>query len=78
MLHVWIGFLKLGPDEVPQPAQQLATEFLNQPLIKICSAGPLRNASGSRGARGWTVMRRCPPGADWLFGAGAARALALA
>jgi uncharacterized protein YciI len=49
MLYVWIGFLKPDADPIPQSVQVVATEFIGQPLIKIVSAGPLRDASGKRG-----------------------------
>ena len=48
MLYAWIGFLKPDADPVPETVQQLSTDFLAQPLIKIHSAGPLRDADGRR------------------------------
>ena len=46
MLYVWLGFLKAGP--IPPELQQLATDFLSQPVIKIQHFGPLRDDSGRR------------------------------
>lgn len=48
MLFVWIGFLKPGADQVPQSVQEMATDFLSQPLITIRAAGPLRDRGGRR------------------------------
>ena len=48
MLYAWIGFLKLGVESIPASVQEGATGFLSQPLIKILTAGPLRDASGKR------------------------------
>ena len=48
MLYAWIGFLKPDAGPIPQSVQQLTTDFLGQPLIKIHSAGPLQDASGRR------------------------------
>jgi uncharacterized protein YciI len=50
MLYVWIGFLKVDADPIPQSVQRLTTDFLRQPSIKILSAGPLRDARGARSA----------------------------
>jgi uncharacterized protein YciI len=50
MLYAWIGFLKPDADPIPQSVQQLTTDFLSQPLIKIRAAGPLRDRSGKRAA----------------------------
>lgn len=46
MLYVWMGFLK--SDRIAPDLQQLATDFLSQPLIKIRLFGPLRDDSGRR------------------------------
>jgi uncharacterized protein YciI len=43
-----MGFLKLGAETIPKELQELATDFLSQPLFKIRAAGPLRDASGKR------------------------------
>ena len=43
-----MGFLKLGAETIPKELQELATDFLSQPLFKIREAGPLRDASGKR------------------------------
>jgi uncharacterized protein YciI len=48
MLFVWMGFLKPGAEPIPQSVQHQTTDFLAQPLIKIHSAGPLRDSSGRR------------------------------
>ena len=50
MLYVWIG--RLRPDAVPVPPsiQEQTNDFLGQPLIKIHSAGPLRDEAGKRAA----------------------------
>ena len=48
MLYAWMGFLKVDADPIAPSIQQLATDFLSQPLIKIHQFGPLRDASGSR------------------------------
>jgi uncharacterized protein YciI len=50
MLYAWIGFLKPDAGPIPQSVQQLTTDFLGQPSIKILSAGPLRDAEGKRSA----------------------------
>ena len=50
MLYAWIGFLKPDAESIPPSLQQSATDFLNQPLIKIRAAGPLRDGSGNRAA----------------------------
>jgi len=50
MLFAWIGFLKPDVDTIPPSVQQLTTDFLGQPSIKIHFAGPLRDASGKRSA----------------------------
>ena len=47
MLFAWIGFLK--PNEaIGQPLQQQISGFLEQPFLRIESAGALRDESGSR------------------------------
>jgi len=48
MLYAWIGFLKPDADQIPPSVQQLTSDFLGQPSIKIHFAGPLRDASGKR------------------------------
>jgi len=45
---VWMGFLKPDAGPIPQSVQHQTSDFLAQPLIKIHSAGPLRDASGRR------------------------------
>ena len=50
MLYAWIGFLKPDAEPIPQSVQQLTTDFLSQPLIRIRAAGPLRDGSGKRAA----------------------------
>lgn len=47
MLFVWLGFLKEG-SEPDQQVQLDATGFLQQPLIQIRAAGPLRDEAGKR------------------------------
>jgi uncharacterized protein YciI len=47
MLFMWLGFLKEGA-EADQNVQQQVTEFLQQPYIKIQSAGALRDEAGRR------------------------------
>ena len=49
MLFVWLGFLKEGAD-ADQNVQQQVTEFLQQPYIRIHSAGALRDQAGRRAA----------------------------
>jgi len=48
MLYAWMGFLKPDADPIPQSVQQLTSDFLGQPLIKIHFAGALRDESGKR------------------------------
>jgi uncharacterized protein YciI len=48
MLYAWMGFLKPEAEQIPQSVQELTNDFLGQPLIKIQSAGPLRDAAGKR------------------------------
>jgi uncharacterized protein YciI len=48
MLYVWMGFLKPDAGPIPQSVQQATNAFLEQPLINIESAGPLRDRSGNR------------------------------
>lgn len=50
MLYSWIGFLKPDGEPIPPSVQQLTTDFLGQPSIKIHFAGPLRDGSGKRAA----------------------------
>lgn len=50
MLYAWIGHLRPGAGSIPPEVQQLITDFLSQPLIKIRALGPLRDASGARAA----------------------------
>jgi uncharacterized protein YciI len=47
MLYVWMGFLK-AERTISQEVQQLATEFLSQPVIKIHMFGPLCDEAGGR------------------------------
>jgi uncharacterized protein YciI len=48
MLYALIAFLKPGATPIPESVQVETTDFLGQPMIKIHSAGPLRDASGKR------------------------------
>ena len=48
MLYAWIGFLKDDADTISPELQQLATDFLSQPIIHIHIFGPLRDESGHR------------------------------
>jgi uncharacterized protein YciI len=48
MQYAWIGFLKADADPISPQLQELATEFLSQPIIKIKLFGPLREESGHR------------------------------
>lgn len=50
MLYAWIGFFKPTVDKIPPPLERRATDFLSQPIIKIRSAGPLRDSTGKRTA----------------------------
>lgn len=47
MQFAWIGFLKAGEDAKPQVLHEV-TDFLQQPYIRIASAGALRDESGQR------------------------------
>jgi len=47
MLFVWMGLLKEG-EEIDQALQQRISGFLQQPIIRIESAGALRGAGGER------------------------------
>lgn len=47
MQFAWIGFLKAGADAEAEVLHQ-ATDFLQQPYIRIPSAGALRDESGRR------------------------------
>jgi uncharacterized protein YciI len=47
MQFAWIGFLKAGSDADQEVLHQM-TEFLEQPFIRIPSAGSLRDAAGRR------------------------------
>lgn len=47
MMYAWMGFLKSNA-KVPQSVQEQMTDFLAQPLIKIRSIEPLRDAAGAR------------------------------
>jgi uncharacterized protein YciI len=47
MLYAWMGFLKAEGSISPE-LQQLATDFLSQPVIKIHMFGPLCDESGHR------------------------------
>ena len=47
MLYAWMGFLKTAGAISPE-LQQLATDFLSQPVIKIHLFGPLCDESGHR------------------------------
>ena len=48
MLYAWMGFLHAEADPIPPELQQLATDFLSQPVIKIHLFGPLRDEAGRR------------------------------
>ena len=48
MLYAWICFLKPDADPIAPELQQLATDFLRQPVIKIHLFGPLRDEAGHR------------------------------
>ena len=48
MLYAWMGFLKADAAPITAELQQLATDFLSQPVIKIHLFGPLRDESGHR------------------------------
>lgn len=48
MLYAWICFFKPNADAITPELQQLATDFLSQPVIKIHMFGPLRNESNHR------------------------------
>jgi uncharacterized protein YciI len=48
MLYAWICFLKPDADQIAPELQQLATDFLTQPVIPIQLFGPLRDESGHR------------------------------
>lgn len=50
MQYVWIGFLKPDTGRIPPTIQVQVTDFLGQPLIKIRSAGALRDSSGKHTA----------------------------
>ena len=47
MLFVWMGILKEGEPIEPELQQQISG-FLEQPFLRIESAGALRDESGSR------------------------------
>ena len=47
MLYAWMGFLKAGEAISPE-LQQLATDFLSQPVIRIHMFGPLCDGFGHR------------------------------
>jgi len=47
MQFVWIGFLKPGTDADPSVLHQ-TTDFLQQPFVRIASAGALRDEQGGR------------------------------
>ena len=47
MQFAWIGFLKNGAD-ADQDVLHQATDFLEQPFIRIQSAGSLRDGDGRR------------------------------
>ena len=47
MQFAWIGFLKAGKDADQQVLHE-ATDFLQQPYIRIPSAGALRDETGRR------------------------------
>ena len=46
MLYAWIAYLKPGAEPIAPGVREQASDFLGQPLMKIHSAGPLRQASG--------------------------------
>lgn len=50
MHYAWIGYLKPDIHEIPPSLQLQTNAFLEQPVIKILAAGPLRDSSGKRAA----------------------------
>jgi hypothetical protein len=48
MVFAWIGFLNPKAGPIPQSVQVQVSDFLSQPLMKIRSAGQLRDAWGNR------------------------------
>ena len=48
MLYAWMGFLNAEAEPISSELQQLATDFLSQPVIKIKLFGPLRDELGRR------------------------------
>ena len=57
MQFVWMGFLKSN-EPIDQDVQQQITDFLQQPLIPISSAGVLRGQAGKRS--GYLVIFEAP------------------
>ena len=47
MLFVWMGILK-SSDSIDQPLQQQISGFLEQPYLRIETAGVLRDEAGGR------------------------------
>lgn len=47
MLFAWMGLLRSG-EQIPPAVQILAGQFIGQPVIKIHSAGPLRDKTGQK------------------------------
>jgi uncharacterized protein YciI len=46
MLFAWIAYFKPAAEPIPPGVREEASDFLGQPLMKIHSAGQLRQASG--------------------------------
>ena len=49
VLFAWIAYLKPCAEPIPPSVREQASDFLGQPLMKIHSAGPLRQPSGKPG-----------------------------
>lgn len=50
MHFAWIGYLKPEIEQIPPSVQLQTSDFLEQPIIKIIAAGPLRDETGKRAA----------------------------
>ena len=48
MLFVWEGVIKPGAEMIPQDVNAASNDFLQQPFLKIHSAGPLCDENGQR------------------------------
>ncbi len=48
MRFVWMGFFKPGAEPLNQEIQRQLTSYLQQPYIKILSAGPLVGPDGGK------------------------------